>query len=162
MIGTDLPAFQKTMQTNLQAPLVWSRHAWDQRMRDHGGVIINIASVGALMHGGNLGAYDVSKAALIHLTKHLAVELGPRVRVNAIAPGLVRTSFARALWESSDPDRAWPWPLRRIGSPEDIAKAALYLASDLSSWVTGQVLIVDGGASLGSPEAGQEPAGQPD
>jgi NAD(P)-dependent dehydrogenase (short-subunit alcohol dehydrogenase family) len=93
-----------------------------------------------------IGIYDMTKAALIHLTKHLAGELGPTVRVNAIAPGLVKTDFARALWEPAGEEAERPWPLRRIGQPEDVAGAALYLCSDLASWVTGEVLVVDGGA----------------
>jgi NAD(P)-dependent dehydrogenase (short-subunit alcohol dehydrogenase family) len=101
-----------------------------------------------MKYTGSIGIYDMTKAALIHLTKHLAWELGPKVRVNAIAPGLTKTDFARALWEpgGEDADRTWPWPLPRLGEPEDIARAALYLGSDLSSWVTGEVLTVDGGS----------------
>lgn len=155
MIDTELAAFEKTVRTNLEGPLMLTQQAWRQFMRAHGGSVINIASIGGIMHGGGLGNYDVSKAALIHMTQHLATELGPGVRVNAIAPGLVKTHFARALWDTGQPDRPWPWAMRRIGSPDDIANAALYLAADLSSWVTGQVLVVDGGASLGSAGPGQ-------
>ena len=90
--------------------------------------------------------YDTTKAGLIHLTKHLAVELAPKVRVNAIAPGLVKTDFARALYESGEEAVAAMMPLKRLGVPEDIAPAAVYLASDAASWVTGMVLVVDGGA----------------
>jgi NAD(P)-dependent dehydrogenase (short-subunit alcohol dehydrogenase family) len=111
-------------------------------------VVLNIASIGAMTFSGPIGVYDTTKAALIHLTKHLASELGPGVRVNAIAPGLVKTDFARALWEPGGEEQPRPWPLQRIGQPDDIARAALYLCSDLSSWVTGEVLTVDGGALL--------------
>ena len=90
----------------------------------------------------------MTKAALIHLTKHLASELGPGVRVNAIAPGLVKTDFARALWEPRRTTEEWPWPLKRLGEPLDMARAALFLASGLSSWVTGEVLVVDGGSMV--------------
>ena len=145
-IDIDLPRFDKTVEVNLRGPLVWTQEAWRQSMSEKGGVVLNISSVGAMKHSGPIGIYDMTKAALIHLTKHLATELGPQVRVNAIAPGLVKTDFARALWEPAGEDAPRPWPLRRIGRPEDIANAALYLCSDLSSWVTGEVLTVDGGS----------------
>jgi NAD(P)-dependent dehydrogenase (short-subunit alcohol dehydrogenase family) len=90
----------------------------------------------------------VTKAALIHLTKSLAKELAPSVRVNAICPGLVKTDMARALWEANEDAVATMVPLHRLGEPEDIANAALYLGSDLSSWVTGTTLVVDGGMLL--------------
>jgi NAD(P)-dependent dehydrogenase (short-subunit alcohol dehydrogenase family) len=147
-IDIDLSRFDKTIEVNLRGPLVWTQEAWRQSMSERGGVVLNISSVGALSYSGPIGIYDLTKSALVHLTKHLASELGPDVRVNAIAPGLVKTDFARALWEPDGEDAARPWPLQRLGQPDDIANAALYLCSDLSSWVTGEVLIVDGGSLL--------------
>ena len=147
VIDIDLPRFDKTVEVNIRGPLVWTQEAWKQSMAEHGGVVLNISSVGGMMHAGMIGIYDMTKAALIHLTKHLAGELGPNVRVNAIAPGLVKTDFARALWEPAGEEAQRPWPLRRIGQPEDVAGAALYLCSDLASWVTGEVLVVDGGVA---------------
>jgi NAD(P)-dependent dehydrogenase (short-subunit alcohol dehydrogenase family) len=147
-IDADLPRFDKIIEVNLRGPFVWTQEAWSQSMKEHGGTIINMASIGGVTYGGNIGIYDMTKAALIHLTKHLATELGPGVRVNAIAPGLIKTDFARALWEPAGDRVDFPWPMKRLGEPNDIAKAALYLASDLSSWVTGEVLVVDGGATL--------------
>jgi len=147
-IDIDLPRFDKTVEVNLRGPLVWTQEAWRQSMEERGGAVLNIASVGGLKYSGPIGIYDMTKAALIHLTKHLASELGPKVRVNAIAPGLVKTDFARALWEPRGEDASHRWPLRRIGQPEDIAHAALYLCSDLASWVTGEVAVVDGGGLL--------------
>ncbi|HLI23490.1 MAG TPA: SDR family oxidoreductase, partial [Acidimicrobiales bacterium] len=97
--------------------------------------------------GGLIGVYDLTKAGVIFMTKHLATELGPRVRVNAIAPGLVKTDFATALWKGGE-GKEWPWALRRLGEPEDIAPAAVFLASDASAWTTGAVLVVDGGGVL--------------
>jgi len=149
-VDIDLPRYDKTMEVNLRAPLVWTQEAWQQALQATGGTVVNIASVGGMTHGGPIGIYDVTKAGLIHLTKHLATELGPQVRVNAIAPGLVKTDFARALWQSGGDESSWPWPLKRLGRPEDIADAAVFLASELSSWITGHVLVVDGGGSLGS------------
>jgi NAD(P)-dependent dehydrogenase (short-subunit alcohol dehydrogenase family) len=144
-IDIDLPRFDKIIEVNLRGPLVWTQEAWKQAMSQRGGVVVNVASVGGMKSGSPIGAYDISKAALIHLTKQLATELGPRVRVNALAPGLVKTDFARALWEPAGDRETWPWPLARLGEPLDVARAALYLASDLASWVTGEVTVVDGG-----------------
>jgi NAD(P)-dependent dehydrogenase (short-subunit alcohol dehydrogenase family) len=149
VIEIDLPRFDKTIEVNIRGPLVWTQEAWKQWMSEHGGVVLNISSVGGMQYATMIGAYDMTKAALIHLTKHLAWELGPKVRVNAIAPGLVKTDFARALWEPGGEDAERPWPLRRLGQPEDIANAAGYLCSDLASFVTGEVLVVDGGLMVG-------------
>jgi len=147
-IDADLPPFDKIVQVNVRGPFVWIQEAWRQMMAERGGSVINVVSVGGMKYGGPIGLYDMSKAALIHLTKHLAIELGPGVRVNALAPGLVKTDFARALWESGGDDAIWPWPLERLGEPDDIAGAALYLASDLARWVTGTVTVADGGGLL--------------
>ena len=98
-----------------------------------------------------LGGYDITKAALIHLTKQLAAELGPKVRVNAIAPGLIKTDFARILWEGDRGDQvAGAYPLGRLGEPADVAATALFLADDASSgWITGQAIVLDGGGIIG-------------
>jgi NAD(P)-dependent dehydrogenase (short-subunit alcohol dehydrogenase family) len=149
-IDVDLPRWEKTLQVNLTAPLVWTQIAWRRALRERGGVVINVSSVGGLSTSPILGVYDVTKAALIHLTRQLAAELGPKVRVNALAPGLIRTDFARALWEGGGGERvARAYPLKRLGEPEDAAAAALYLASDASSWVTGHTLVLDGGGLVG-------------
>jgi NAD(P)-dependent dehydrogenase (short-subunit alcohol dehydrogenase family) len=145
-IDVDLPRFDKIIEVNLRGPLVWTQEAWRRWMSEHGGCVINISSVGAFHYASPIGVYDMTKAALVHLTKQLASEVGPSVRVNAIAPGLVKTDFARALWEPAGEDAKRPWPLQRLGQPDDIAGAALFLASDLASWITGEVLVVDGGA----------------
>ena len=148
LIDIDLPRYDKTLEVNLRGPLIWTQEAWRQWQREHGGSVLNIASIGGMKYGGPLGVYDMTKAALIYQTKHLATELGPKVRVNAIAPGLVKTAFARYLWEGAGADADFGWPLRRIGRPEDIASAALWISSDLAEWVTGEVLVVDGGGLL--------------
>ncbi len=149
-IDIDVPRFDKIMQVNLRGPLLWTQAAWRAGMADHGGSVINVASIGGLQGGAGIGAYNVSKAGLIHLTRILASELGPKVRVNAIAPGLVKTDFARALWEENGDAIGRTMPTGRLGEPEDLAGAALFLASDLSSWVTGETLVVDGGALVAS------------
>ena len=150
-IDIDLPRYDKTHQVNLRGPLVWTQAAWSAWMKEHGGNVINIASIGGLTFGGAIGIYDNTKAALIHLTGHLAVELAPGVRVNAIAPGLVKTDFARALWENPQTLAAVTMhtPLQRIGEPHEIAGAAVFLASPASTFVTGQAIVVDGGSTTG-------------
>ena len=95
-----------------------------------------------------LGIYNVTKAGLIHLTRTLALDMAPGVRVNALAPGVVKTDFARALWEPGGDELAKALPLGRIGLPDDIANAALFLCSDQASWITGQTLVIDGGAMI--------------
>ncbi len=148
-IEVDLPRYDKTWEVNHRGVLVWSQLAWQAAMAERGGSIINISSVGGFTVESAIGVYNGTKAALIHLTKTLAAELAPDVRVNAIAPGLVKTDMARALWEPAEPQIAASMPLARLGEPADIANAALFLASDLASWITGHTLVVDGGALLG-------------
>ena len=147
-IDIDLGRYDKTFQVNLRGPLVWTQAAWQATMRDHGGVVINVASIGGIRGERGIGIYNTTKAGLIHLTETLAADLAPGVRVNALAPGLVKTYFARALWEPAEEAVAATVPLRRLGEPEDIAQAALFLASDFASWITGHTLVVDGGALI--------------
>src|SRR5262245_26287900 len=153
MLDVDLARWQKTVDGNLRGGLVFIQAAWRVWMREHGGVVINVASTGALQGDPELGIYNTTKAGMLHMTRLLACELGPRVRVNALAPGLVKTDFSRALWEGREAAEAARLPLARLGTPEDIAGAALFLASDLASWITGQVLVVDGGALVGRRRA---------
>jgi len=152
LIEADLPRFDKTVQVNLRGPFVWTQLAWRHWMKDHGGVVLNISSVGGLQTSPLLGVYNITKAALIHMTRQLAAELGPKVRVNAIAPGLVQTDFARLLWEEGRGELvAERYPLKRLGRPEDVAAAALFLASDAASWMTGHTLVIDGGGLVALP-----------
>jgi NAD(P)-dependent dehydrogenase (short-subunit alcohol dehydrogenase family) len=148
LMDADLGAVAKVFDANIAGPLRFTRAAWHQWMREHGGVVLNVASVGGLRPGPFIGAYNVSKAALIHLTRQLAQELAPGVRVNAILPGLVKTDMARALWEPNEEGMARSHALRRLGVPDDIASGALFLISDASSWMTGETLVVDGGAGV--------------
>jgi NAD(P)-dependent dehydrogenase (short-subunit alcohol dehydrogenase family) len=147
-IDIDLPRFDKTWQVNYRGPFVWAQEVWRASMAERGGSILNIASVGGLSVETHIGHYNVTKAALIHLTRNMAADLAPGVRVNALAPGLVKTHLARALWEPAGDAIAARTPLRRLGEPIDIANAALFLSSDLASWITGETLVVDGGALL--------------
>jgi NAD(P)-dependent dehydrogenase (short-subunit alcohol dehydrogenase family) len=146
-IDVDLARWDKTFEVNLRGPLVWSQICWNEYMEEHGGSIINISSIGAVVTSSVLGVYDISKSALIHLTKQLGAELGPGVRVNAICPGLIKTDFARALWEGDQGAAiADETPLKRLGEVEDIAAAAVYLAAASGSWMTGHALMLDGGS----------------
>ncbi len=146
----DLGGVEKTWKVNQLGPLLYAREAWQQWMGDNGGSIVNIASVAGLGPSPILGAYNISKAALIYMTRQLALEMAPRVRVNAIAPAVVKTVLARALWEGREAEVGATHPLGRLGEPEDIAAAAVFLVSDRASWITGVTLPVDGGVSQAS------------
>jgi NAD(P)-dependent dehydrogenase (short-subunit alcohol dehydrogenase family) len=145
MIDIDLERAQKTFEVNQLSVLVWTAAAVKAGLRES---VINVASVGGLGVEPKIGWYNVTKAAVLHLTRQLAFELAPDIRVNALAPGLVKTRLASALWEGPGEERiAANIPLGRLGVPDDIATAALFLASDASSWVTGQTFVVDGGTT---------------
>ena len=131
---------------NLRAPLLWVRGAYKAWMGQHGGSIVNVASVAGLRPSGMMGAYNVSKAGLIHLTRQLALELAPKIRVNAIAPAVVRTRLAGALLADED-FAARVHPLGRVGEPEDVAPLIVYLSSDVASWMTGAIIPIDGGVA---------------
>ncbi|HVU74427.1 MAG TPA: SDR family oxidoreductase [Mycobacteriales bacterium] len=148
VIDADLAAVRKTFEVNITACLAWTQLAYRSWMQQHGGSVLNVASVGGIRVGAPIGIYNTSKAALIHLTKVLASELGPAVRVNAIAPAVVKTQFARALYERDEDAVAARYPMKRLGVPRDCAKAAAFLLSDAASWITGECLVVDGGVTL--------------
>jgi len=142
-------AFDKVNEVNVKGPWLYARAAYNAWMREHGGSILNIASIGGVKSEPFLGAYGATKAAVISLTKTLAREMGGQgIRVNAIAPGLIRTDFARILVETPEiHDHAVAATcMGRIGEPDEIAAAALFLVSDAASFVDGHVLVVDGGA----------------
>ncbi len=149
MIDLDGPRAAKIVEVNQMGVLLWTQFAWRAAMSREGGSVINLASVGGYAVEPGIGYYNVTKAAVIHMTRQLASELGPQVRVNALAPGLVKTDMARALWEGREQAIARRLPLRRLGEPDDIAGAAVFLASDAASWITGHTLVVDGGALVG-------------
>jgi NAD(P)-dependent dehydrogenase (short-subunit alcohol dehydrogenase family) len=144
----DLAAVEKVFAVNVTAPVGWVQEAWRAALAERGGAILNVASVGGLRPGAMIGAYNASKAALIALTRQFAVELAPRVRVNAIAPAVVKTRFARALYEGREDEVAAAYPLKRLGTPEDTATLARFLLSDEASWITGETVVVDGGVTL--------------
>ena len=146
LIEIDLPRAEKTAKVNMFGMLTWIRAAVHAGMAERGGSVVNVASVGGLLVDPSIGMYNGTKAAMIHLTRQLAYELGPDVRVNAVAPGVIKTDLARAVWEVREPVLCRTLPLRRLGTVQDVAKAVLFLASDASAWVTGHTLVIDGGA----------------
>lgn len=148
LLDIDLGAARKVMDVNVLAALAWVQQVHRAWMGDHGGCVVNVASVAGIRPAAEIGFYGASKAALIHLTQQLAMELAPGVRVNAVAPAVVRTRFATRLFEGHEDEVVARYPLGRLGDPADVAGAVCYLASDQASWITGQVLVLDGGLTL--------------
>jgi 3-oxoacyl-[acyl-carrier protein] reductase len=148
LLETDVSAARKTLDVNVVAALSWVRVAYHAFLGEHGGAVVNVASVAGLRPAAGIGLYAVSKAALIHLTAQLAAELAPAIRVNAVAPAVVKTRFATALFEGREDEVSRAYPMRRLGVPEDVAGTVAYLASDDASWITGQTIVVDGGLTL--------------
>ena len=148
MLDLDPAAFRKVFEVNVIATLGWVREAHKAWLGEHGGAVVNVASVAGLGPAAMIGAYAASKAALVQLTAQLAEELSPLVRVNAVAPAIVKTAFATALFEGREEKVAAGYPLGRLGEPQDVAGAVAFLASADAGWITGQTLVVDGGLLL--------------
>ncbi|MDB1089398.1 SDR family oxidoreductase [Streptomyces sp. ACA25] len=144
----DLSVARKVFETNVISALGFAQLTWAAWQQDNGGTIVNVASVAGLSASPFVGAYGISKAAMVNLTLQLAHEMAPGVRVNAIAPAVVKTKFAAALYEGREEEAARSYPLGRLGVPEDIGGAAAFLTSEASAWITGQTLVVDGGIFL--------------
>jgi NAD(P)-dependent dehydrogenase (short-subunit alcohol dehydrogenase family) len=146
-IEAELAAWDKTFEVNLRGVFILTKLVYKASMETHGGSVVNVASVGGLRPGFGLGVYNVTKAGLIMLTRQLALEIGGKVRVNAVAPGLVKTRFAEALWGNEEIlDRVISSnPMGRIGLPDEIAGAVVFLASDAASYINGEVIVIDGG-----------------
>jgi NAD(P)-dependent dehydrogenase (short-subunit alcohol dehydrogenase family) len=147
VIDAEVSAWDKTFEVNLRGMFILTQLVWRAWMEQNGGAIVNVASVGGLRPGIGLGVYNITKAGVIMLTRQLARELGGKVRVNAVAPGLIKTHFARALWENDTIRErvVGSNPMGRIGSPEEVAAAVVFLASDAASYINGEVLVIDGG-----------------
>jgi NAD(P)-dependent dehydrogenase (short-subunit alcohol dehydrogenase family) len=145
LVDADLDAVRKVFETNVVAALGYVQLAHRAWMGGHGGAVVNVASVAGLRSTHDIGAYGASKAALIRLTEELAWQLGPGVRVNAVAPAVVRTRFSTALYEGREEQVAAAYPLRRLGTPEDVAALVGFLVSDAAAWITGETVRVDGG-----------------
>ncbi len=150
VIDQDYAKFTKTFDVNLWAPVLWTSLATKAWMGEHGGSVVNTASIGGLTHEAGTGVYNATKAALIYLTRQLALELSPTTRVNAVAPGVVRTRLAEALWKDHEQALNAFTALNRIGEPGDIGSAIAFLASDAASWITGETMVIDGGQRLGN------------
>jgi NAD(P)-dependent dehydrogenase (short-subunit alcohol dehydrogenase family) len=144
LADADLNAVRKIFDVNVVAALGYVQLALKAWMAEHGGSIVNIASVAGLRSSGLIAAYGASKAALIRLTEELAWQLGPGVRVNAVAPAVVKTKFAEALYANEEQTAA-AYPMKRLGVPDDIAELVAFLASDKASWITGETIRIDGG-----------------
>jgi NAD(P)-dependent dehydrogenase (short-subunit alcohol dehydrogenase family) len=151
LIDADLGVWDKTFEVNLRGYFILTQLVVQAWMGEHGGAILNVASTGGLRPSPLLGIYDITKAGVIMLTRQLAKELGGKVRVNCLAPGLFRTRFAQALWGNPEIlERVLQAnPMGRIGEPPEITGAAVFLVSDAAAYVNGQVLVLDGGGGEG-------------
>ncbi|WP_063040522.1 SDR family oxidoreductase [Nocardia pseudovaccinii] len=148
MVELDLAAARKVFEVNCLAAISWVQQAHKAWLGEHGGSVVNVASVAGIKPAPGIGFYGATKAMLVHITQELAVELGPSIRVNAIAPAVVKTQFATALYDGREEQVASAYPLKRLGVPEDIGSVAAFLLSDDAAWLTGQLIVVDGGVTL--------------
>ncbi|AEV88544.1 3-ketoacyl-ACP reductase [Actinoplanes sp. SE50] len=149
LAALDLNAARKMAEVNLIGTLGWVQEALRGGLgQSEGGSIVNISSVSGVRPAPGIAFYGTTKAALIHLTEELAVELAPRIRVNAVAPAVVKTRFAAALFEGREEQVTATYPLKRLGAPEDVAGTVAFLCSNDASWITGQTIVLDGGVTL--------------
>lgn len=152
LLNSDAAQWDKTYEVNVKGYFWLIQAAAEAMQAQGGGSIINVASVAGLQPATAMGIYSISKAAVIAMTKQLAQELGPmNIRVNALAPGLIKTKFSSALWDNEDLNQkiVAGTPLGRIGTVDEVAAAALYLASDAAAFTTGTVITMDGGSLVG-------------
>lgn len=145
LMDADLDGVRKIFDVNVVAGLGYLQQAYKAWMRDNGGAVINMSSTGGLRSTGVIAAYGAAKAALIRLTEELAWQLGPNIRVNAVAPAVIKTRFSEKLYERGEDEVANAYPMKRLGTPEDVARTVGFLVSDAASWITGETVRVDGG-----------------
>jgi len=148
LMDLDLDAARKIMDVNVVAAVAWVQAAHRAWMGEHGGAVVNVSSVSGVRPAPFISMYGASKAALVSLTETLAQELAPGVRVNAVAPAVVKTRFAEALYLGREEEAAAGYPLGRLGEPEDVGALVAFLLSEDASWVTGQTVVADGGVTL--------------
>lgn len=139
---------RKILDVNLVSAYGWTQRVYRAWQAEHGGAVVNVSSVASLRPSPGLGLYGMTKAALSYLTGQLALELAPGVRVNGVAPAVVKTKFAEALYLGREDEAAVGYPLGRLGEPADVAGAVAFLLSDAASWITGHTIVLDGGATL--------------
>jgi NAD(P)-dependent dehydrogenase (short-subunit alcohol dehydrogenase family) len=147
-LGIEHSAMRKILEINVMAALDWSRDAVAAGIGARNGSIVNIASIAGISAAPGIGFYGVSKAALISLTTQLAFELAPDIRVNAVAPAVIKTRFAEALYDGREAEAAAIYPLARLGVPEDVSGVVAFLLSADAAWITGQTIVIDGGGSI--------------
>jgi 3-oxoacyl-[acyl-carrier protein] reductase len=148
LVDLDLGVARKVVEVNCIAAVSWVQQAWRAWMREHGGAIVNVSSFSAVRPAAGIGFYGASKAMLTSLTELMAIEMAPRVRVNAVAPAVVRTRFAEKLYDGREDAVASSYPLQRLGEPGDIGSLVAFLLSDEASWITGEMVVADGGLKL--------------
>ena len=148
MVDLDLDAARKMVDVNALSAISWVQKSYKAWMGEHGGSVVNVSSIAGIKPAPGIGFYGATKAMVKHITEELAVELAPGIRVNGIAPAVVKTRFAEALYEGRESEVSAQYPMGRLGVPEDISGAVAHLLSEDSAWVTGQTLVVDGGVTL--------------
>jgi 3-oxoacyl-[acyl-carrier protein] reductase len=148
LVELDLAAARKMVEVNCLAAVSWVQKAYHAWMKLHGGAIVNVSSLSSIRSAPGIGFYGATKAMVNSLTQLLAVELGPDIRVNAVAPAVVKTKFAAALYEGHEEQTAACYPLKRLGEPQDIGSVVAFLLSQDAGWLTGQTVVIDGGVSL--------------
>lgn len=148
MVDLDLEAARKMVDVNALSAISWVQKSYNAWMGEHGGSVVNVSSIAGLKPAPGIGFYGATKAMVKHITEELAVELAPGVRVNGVAPAVVKTRFAEALYEGRESEVSAQYPMGRLGVPDDISGAVAFLLSEDSAWVTGQTLVIDGGVTL--------------